>query len=61
MYAQLGCGLSYAALSLFSETSPLIGWHSAVQAKGMGLVRRAYLIVINQSINQVLLELFTHS
>ena len=36
MYAQLGCGLSCAALSLFSETSPLIGQQSAVQAKGMG-------------------------
>ena len=37
MDAQYGCGLSCAALSLLSETSPLIGRHSAVQAKGMGL------------------------
>ena len=34
MDAQKGCGLSCAALILLSETSPLIGRHSA---KGMGL------------------------
>ena len=33
-----GCGLSCSELSLLSETSPLIGQHSAVQPKGMGLV-----------------------
>ena len=34
---QKGCGLCCAVLSLLSETSPLIGRHSAVQPKGMGL------------------------
>ena len=37
MDAQLGCGLSCVVLSLLSETSPLIGRHSAVQPKGMSL------------------------
>ena len=37
MDAQKGFGLSCAVLSLLSETSPLIGRHSAVQPKGMGL------------------------
>ena len=38
MDAQKGCGLSCAVLSLLSERSPLIGQHSAVQPKGMGLI-----------------------
>ena len=37
MDSQKGCGLSCAVLSLLSETSPLIGQHSAVQPKAMGL------------------------
>ena len=47
--AQYGCGLGCAALSLLIEMSPLIGRHSAVQAKGKGLAFIApYSISINK-------------
>ena len=39
MDAQNGCGLSCTELSLLSEMSPLIGRHSAVQPKDMGLLK----------------------